>query len=145
MLIYKITNLINKKCYIGATTTSLAIRKRNHIWTSRAEDYPICKAIRKYGEDNFSFQVIEIEPNKETMHKREQYYIALYDSMNNGYNGTSGGLDCVYSKETKKKLSIVNGNENHKRSKETKKKMSISQRERRKRERSDYANRYKIF
>ena len=105
MLIYKITNLINGKVYIGATTMSLRQRMQSHFYTSRREDYPICQVIRKYGEDNFKFQVIEIEPNKEIMHEREKYYIKLYDSMNNGYNGTSGGSNCEFSDRILKKLS----------------------------------------
>ena len=52
----------------------------------------IHKAMRKYGIDNFSFEVLE-ECDIERLDEREQYWIAYLDSMNRekGYNLVSGG------------------------------------------------------
>lgn len=90
--IYKITNEINGKCYIGQ---SIDIDKRwkehktvyNH---PRCSHYHIYKAFRKYGIENFSFIVIE-ECQQSLLNEREKYWIEYYDSFNNGYNMTVGG------------------------------------------------------
>ena len=133
MIIYKVTNLVNNKIYIGATIRSLKKRRIEQISSSTYFDSPLYLAICKYGKGNFKWEVIEIEPNKKTMYNREQYYIAFYDSMNNGYNMTTGGINCIYSKETKKKISKSNIGEKgywygKKFSKEHKRKMSDAKR-----------------
>lgn len=92
--IYKITNKINNNCYIGL---SVDIYRR---WNSHKQRYKdesnkeydkiLYKAFRKYGIDNFSFEVIE-ECSYEELKEKEKYWIAFYDSYNNGYNATPGG------------------------------------------------------
>lgn len=95
--IYKITNLINGHSYIGQ---SLNIEKRwkNHqiaAFNSKDESYsyPLYRAIRKYGIENFSFEVIE-ECDYQSLNEKEMYYIKLYNTYNDGYNQTLGG-DCA--------------------------------------------------
>ena len=93
--IYKITNLINDKCYIGQTSKFYKIRWKEHKLNYKQENkeyynYPLYRAFRKYGIDNFSFEVIE-ECSLTELNKREIYYIDYYDSFNNGYNQTLGG------------------------------------------------------
>lgn len=98
--IYKITNLINNKCYIGQ---SINIEKR---WTNekcsafnpKDESYntALSRAFRKYGINNFSFSIIE-ECSREELNEKEKKYIEYYDSHYNGYNSTDGGegnLNC---------------------------------------------------
>lgn len=90
--IYKITNLINGKCYIGQ---SVNIEKRwgEHITIynhPRCSNYHIYKAFRKYGIENFSFSVIE-ECKQALLNEREKFWIAQYDSFKHGYNMTIGG------------------------------------------------------
>lgn len=87
--IYKITNKINKKCYIGQ---SIDIEKRwkAHITRSakhNTEKYSekIYQAIRKYGISNFIFEVIE-ECSIDELDEKELKWIKYYDSYNNGYN-----------------------------------------------------------
>lgn len=94
--IYKITNLINQKSYIGQ---SINIEKRwvTHKYESindkqKAYNYSIHQAFRKYGIDNFSFEILELLP-KEKLNEKEIYWINFFDSYNNGYNETMGG-DC---------------------------------------------------
>jgi group I intron endonuclease len=91
--IYKWTNLINNKVYIGQSINILA-RKAEHIKLAKNENYTtnIAKAIRKYGIENFNFEIIE-ECSYKELNIKEEYYINYYDSLNKekGYNMTSGG------------------------------------------------------
>lgn len=57
--VYLIKNLVNNKRYIGSTIQSFKIRCKKHINESRIKQYPIYKAIRKYGIENFEFQIIK--------------------------------------------------------------------------------------
>lgn len=96
--IYKITNLINFKIYIGQ---SVNIYQRWHAHKyADCKDSIIHRAIKKYGIQNFQFEIIE-ECNKQKLNQRERYWIQYYDSYNSGYNLTPGGdghLDQRYEK-----------------------------------------------
>lgn len=92
--IYKIQNKINGKCYVGL---SVDIDKRwaGHIYkayceTDKEYNKHLYRAIRKYGLDNFNFEVLEI-CDKDALPSKEIEYIAELDSFNNGYNETLGG------------------------------------------------------
>jgi group I intron endonuclease len=92
--IYKIENLINGKIYIGQSV-DIQYRFRNHKSESfnpksNAYDTAIHRAIRKYGVDNFSFDVVE-ECDQDELREREIYWINYYNSFGVGYNLTSGG------------------------------------------------------
>ena len=90
--IYKIVNLVNGKIYVGQ---SINIQKR---WYQHRSDYnkdggcPILyAAIRKYGIENFSFEVIE-ECSLELLDEREKYWISKMNTLvPNGYNIALGG------------------------------------------------------
>lgn len=89
--IYKIINHINNKIYIGKTDYSIEKRWNEHCRDARKEDIqnrPLYKAMRKYGIENFSIEIIEetTEPDK-----REIFWIEYYSSFKNGYNATLGG------------------------------------------------------
>ena len=91
--VYKITNKINGKSYIGKTIDTIEKRFREHIDDSkreRCEIRPLYRAFNKYGIENFSIEEIERCPI-EDLSKREQYWIEFYDTYNNGYNATLGG------------------------------------------------------
>ena len=82
--IYKITNKVNGKIYIGQ---SIHIEKRwqEHCQPSNNKSL-IAKAIKKYGKENFLFEVVE-QCIEEELLKKEEYYIKLYNSVvPNGYN-----------------------------------------------------------
>ena len=89
--IYKITNLVNGKLYIGKTINSnnrwkthLSITKSGP--TNRRYQY-LHRAINKYGSDNFKFEVIESGISEQDIIDRERYYIAKYDTFHGeGYN-----------------------------------------------------------
>ena len=96
--IYKITNLINGKVYIGQ---SVDIQKRwkDHLSDafkegSKSYNYPLYVDIRQYGKSNFSFDVIEI-CTPEDLDEKEISNISLYESYppehGKGYNQTPGG------------------------------------------------------
>lgn len=92
--IYKITNLINGKTYIGQAV-DIDKRLREHINDSanpnrREYNYPLSRAYRKYGITNFQMSVLE-ECSREELNEKEIYYIQKFDSVNNGYNQVPGG------------------------------------------------------
>lgn len=91
--IYKYQNLINNKIYIGKAKDIMQ-RKRDHRYNASNPKRDNCvfhKALRKYGENNFSFEIIEECP-KEKLDEREQYWIKYYNTkIPNGYNMTFGG------------------------------------------------------
>lgn len=89
MEIYRIINKVNGESYIGKSKNS-KVRFRGHIRESRLERYnkrKISCAIRKYGEENFYYEVLEETNDKD----RERYWIKFYDTYNNGYNHTKDG------------------------------------------------------
>ena len=86
MIIYKLTNKVNKKFYIGATTTSLNQRKRNHFSNPR---YHIGNAIKKYGKKNFIIKQIDEAKTIEELDTLENYYIK---KLKPHYNILSGGM-----------------------------------------------------
>ena len=100
--IYKITNRINNKVYIGQSTN---IQKRwiNHQSTSRnpneaGYNYPLYQAMRKYGIDNFTFEILE-ECTQQQLNEREKYWIQYYNAYGDGgYNQKEGGYSAVWHK-----------------------------------------------
>lgn len=107
--IYKITNTINNKVYIGCTVTSLEKRYYEHLYRCFKSDYKskLYNAIKKYGEENFIIELIE-ECNVNCIYETEKKYIEQYDSFKNGLNSTIGGEGClgyIHSPEIRKKIS----------------------------------------
>lgn len=95
--IYKFTNKRNNKVYIGQST-QIEERYKQHLNNSKNEnlhDYntKFYRALRKYGFENFSFDVLEIfsEYDKEQLNKKEIYWIDYYNSYEDGYNSNRGG------------------------------------------------------
>ena len=95
MIIYKITNKINNKVYIGLTTCSLEYRWRKHLTESKNKKNtkPLYKAIRKYGYKNFTIEEIDRSDDFKELGQLERKYIKKYNSQNLefGYNLTAGG------------------------------------------------------
>lgn len=90
--IYKITNKINGKIYIGKTEReNPEIRWQEHLRHANKLDLPLYRAINKYGKENFCFEVIE-QCNNFQLDEREIYWIAYHNSYGEkGYNCTGGG------------------------------------------------------
>lgn len=89
MGIYKITNTINRKVYIGK---SIDIEERWRQERYKQPNLHFANAVKKYGIENFSFEVLE-ECSEEQLDDKEKFYIKEYNSTdeNLGYNITSGG------------------------------------------------------
>ena len=112
--IYKITNQINGKIYIGKTMRSPQIRWQEHIqYSNQPARYntPLYLAMRKYGVNNFKFEILVTEINNiEILNQLEQEFIQAYasNSHKNGYNvaiGGDGGR--VYSKLTESQVQEI--------------------------------------
>lgn len=146
--IYKITNLLNNKVYIGQTTKLITERLREHTFKS-SKCLKIRNAIQKYGKDNFTIELLSTCDNEVTANNIEIHYISLCNSIKFGYNISNGGTlgtmtgryhskesKCkmsethkgkIVSEEIKKKISETNiGKHNIKHSEKTKSKISIS-------------------
>ena len=91
--IYKITNQINKKIYVGQTIGILSKRWREHCFQAKegSKTYYLYQAMRKYGIENFDIEEIE-ECSNDKLNERECYWIKYYNSFGEGgYNLTPGG------------------------------------------------------
>lgn len=106
-IIYKITNNINGKIYIGQTIRELEVRIKEH---KRHKDTIMGKVFDKYGIDNFTIEIIDIADNIEELNDKEIYWISYYDSTNKdkGYNLCNGGDNTSgykHTEKSKKKMS----------------------------------------
>lgn len=92
--IYKITNDINDKVYIGKTVSTLTQRFLGHCHDAkkRTEEHrPLYAAMNKYGFEHFKIELVE-EGLLEELSEREKYWIQYYNSYGKtGYNATRGG------------------------------------------------------
>jgi group I intron endonuclease len=90
--IYMITNLINKKRYVGLTTKTLEERFQAHLNKAIVERSAIQKAMKKYGKENFTIEQLDIASSKGELFEKELNWIAKLDTFNGyGYNLTAGG------------------------------------------------------
>lgn len=127
-IIYKVTNKINGREYVGQTIQKLEARKWRHLNdTMNGSDCYFHRALKKYGINNFNWNVVEnIKSNSNKfvniLNYREQHFIKYFDTFKNGYNLTTGGLNCLCSEETKLKQKIASTGRKH--SEESKIKMS---------------------
>lgn len=90
--IYKLTNLINQKIYIGQAV-DIGTRWKDHIKCGLGIDTPgnmLYAAMLKDGVENFSFEVLE-ECDRSQLNDRERYYIDFYRAQEFGYNMSKGG------------------------------------------------------
>lgn len=124
--IYKYENKLNHKVYIGQTT-DLVNRKAAHRYKSTFEKTKFYNAVRKYGWDNFDFDVIAqveeatLDDICEVLDSLEIEFIEKYDSFKNGYNSTAGG-HCYRGKEVSEEFREYCRNRTY--SEETRRKMS---------------------
>lgn len=103
MYVYRIENLLTGLSYIGVTSCSLEKRWGEHKTSSKSSNppYVIHKVMKKYGVENFSFQLLEETDSVEKLYELEIMYIKHYDSYKNGYNMTYGGKGSIGYKRTK--------------------------------------------
>ena len=130
MIIYKVTNLVNNKIYVGKTINTLRYRKTTHQSDAKNRKHNCIfhKAIRKYGEENFVWEIIDEVLFAESLIELEKYYIKKFESkMPSGYNMTDGGEGTtgrIITNEFREKLRKANTGK--KLSKETIKKRTES-------------------
>lgn len=92
--IYKITNLVNGMCYIGATVQPLERRLQDHFSRAKSSDRTsiLHKAIREFGKENFTAEVLRYARNSEELTFLEIQAIKEHGTLApDGYNMTTGG------------------------------------------------------
>jgi group I intron endonuclease len=113
LVIYKITNMVNGKIYIGKTIQGLKNRISGHRSdanrynkSGKNKNYLISRAISKYGFINFNVEAIDIAINQEWLNIREMYWIKYFNSTNKkiGYNVLPGGRG-IWTEEIIDKMS----------------------------------------
>ena len=112
MEIYKITNKINGKVYIGQTIRPVEYRFNRHMndALNNILDTHFARAIRKYGSESFTIEQIDSAQSQEELNIKEQYWIRYYDAINNGYNETDAINKCggnTYQSKTKEEMDII--------------------------------------
>jgi group I intron endonuclease len=101
-VIYKITNLVNAKVYIGQTTFSMKDRLHSHckgLFCTK-----LSRAIRKYGKENFVIEQIDSANNRLELNQKEIYWISHYNAIKEGYNIREGGINGKMNPESVEKM-----------------------------------------
>lgn len=112
--VYKVTNKVNNKVYIGITNKGAGARFKQHLFDAEhGSQYRFHRAIRKYGKENFEVSIIAFCNNVDELKENEIKFISEYESMNpdKGYNMTEGGdgaFGRVCTLETRLKISESN-------------------------------------
>tara|TARA_Y100000310_G_scaffold48507_1_gene44956 strand:- start:111 stop:521 length:411 start_codon:yes stop_codon:yes gene_type:complete len=97
--IYKITNQVNGKAYVGYTKYTPEQRFHEHADSDRG--YDICKAFREFGKDAFIIETLYTSEDAEyTLRVMEPHFINLHDTFENGYNMNLGGSGLLEHSET---------------------------------------------
>jgi len=93
MIIYKVVNRINGKCYVGQTVRKFDTRIYWHIHSAKVGPTSFLhRAIRKYGPQSFEWFVIDTADTRDVLNQKERYWIWNLNTMiPNGYNMTEGG------------------------------------------------------
>lgn len=115
-IIYRVTNLINGKVYIGQTRQGLSIRKAHHIRdhnNKSHESIVLYKAFRKYGLESFKWEAIDTAADVAELNNKEIEWIAIHEAnKGKGYNMTAGGQGVKNYKVTEegvqRRVSVLN-------------------------------------
>lgn len=92
MVVYVVTNKVNNKKYVGMTIRGLEARKAQHLSDARnGSEGHFHRAIRKYGEDSFEWEVVYAGSSESELFEKEIELIQKLDAYKNGYNMTIGG------------------------------------------------------
>lgn len=98
MFVYKITNTINSKVYIGQSIRPIEQRFKRHIndAVNYIVDTHFARAIRKYGPESFQIELIDTAKTIEELSEKERYWIHWYKSIDSeyGYNETDAQYKC---------------------------------------------------
>ena len=106
MLVYKITNKVNGKVYIGQTAKSLKLRWRQHCRKTKRACPLISRAIMRHGPENFTVEVLSICSDQRQLNDAEEYFIQYFQSLSpDGYNLATGGSHSKLTEESRQKIS----------------------------------------
>ena len=107
MHIYKWTHIESGRCYIGQSIRNPNQRRLEHISNSRysKRTYHFHNALKKYGLESFSWEVLEYANNIEELNLLEEKYIQNFDSIDNGFNIRKGGGNRLHSLKSKLRMS----------------------------------------
>lgn len=146
-VIYKVTNMVNGKVYIGLTLRTLRERIYGHKYRMKhpkhqsKKDVYFYNALRKYGMDKFKWEIIDVSSIKgpsiedkkvalKELNEKEKYWISFYESFGkNGYNLTLGGGGRLgstfkHTEKAKRKIGLSNRGKRH--TEESKRRLSLS-------------------
>lgn len=112
MFIYKISNSVNNKVYIGQTIRPIEERFARHINDAMngVLDTHFARAIRLYGPDKFSIELIDTATTQEELTQKEHDYIIKFNSVEEGYNETDAISKCggnTYKSKTKEEMEVI--------------------------------------
>lgn len=112
MYIYKISNSVNNKVYIGQSIRPVQERFQRHVndAMNNVLDTHLARAIRLYGPDKFSIEIIDTAISQEELTKKEHDHIVQYNSVENGYNETDATNKCggnTYKNKTEEEMKII--------------------------------------
>jgi group I intron endonuclease len=113
LFVYKYTNKVNGKIYIGITKRDIDTRHKEHIRNIN-DGYIFHNALKKYGIDNFHLELIDIAKDYAELKEKEKLYIKQFNSYvrfpkSNGYNNTLGGEGTIgfkFSEVQKRRISV---------------------------------------
>lgn len=103
MIVYILTNTVNGKKYVGATTRTKRERMGEHLYETRRgrSDNPLYEDMRRYGFEKFDFRVLSVALNKEALAALEIFWTReLCTRSPNGYNLTDGGVGTLGMKHS---------------------------------------------
>lgn len=126
--LYKVTNLVNQKIYIGITKNSIEDRWKKHLSDSLMPMYPLHCAIQKYGKENFIIELLEESEDRQYIANKEDPTIEFYESRINqhGYNVAKGGYGGNLGESANLKRRQTIASRSPERKLEISKKLSIS-------------------
>lgn len=106
--IYKLTNKTNGKAYIGLTGRAFPFRLEEHFSRARQgqRNSRIYAAMRKYGREAFSHEVVATSDSEDGARELEKHFIGVFDTYRKGYNSNLGGHGFLkFPDHIKKKIS----------------------------------------
>lgn len=106
-IIYKITNNVNKKVYVGQTWQTINARFNAHKREKHGKCIKLFNAFNKYGRDNFTIEPLIMAHSQDVMDHWEVYFIKKYSSICNGYNCRVGGSRGQFSQQSINRMSVA--------------------------------------
>lgn len=109
-VVYKITNIVTKRCYIGVDSyfPKRIKQHQNLLLKNKHKNKYLQSSYNKHGKDNFTFELLEQCNTREEMLGKEKEFIKYFNSLENGYNHTEGGegsFGYIHSEEAISKMS----------------------------------------